>query len=86
MLNEEGKPFLDGDGESHRYKASTISPGHNRSLRISLAANVALLAVCVLLSGTVFLLERTRIADSNQPKLAEPYCTVFPTESVSPCC
>ena len=88
MLDEEGKPFLDGIGESHRYKeASTASPEHNRPMRISLVANVVLLAVCVLLSGTVFFLsERTRILDTSQPKLAEPYCTACIPESLGPCC
>lgn len=82
MLNEEKRPFLDEDGEGQRSTART-SPQSNRSLIISLVANIFLLAACLLLSGTVFFLsENAQEAKGGRLEIPEPYCMRIPNTFV----
>ncbi|KAL2185711.1 hypothetical protein L209DRAFT_756950 [Thermothelomyces heterothallicus CBS 203.75] len=74
MQNEEKRPFLDEDGQGQKATDCTISLKSNRSLTISLAANVLLLAACLLLNATVFFpSERAQGTKNGRTEVAEPY-------------
>jgi hypothetical protein len=87
MPYEEKEPFLNEDDVGRSLRQSAGSAKRNYALNISLAANVLLFAVCLLLSGTVFFLSgkvQGQGPSNGQPELADPYCAETPIASQCP--
>jgi len=78
--SQEKRPFLDSDGDDEKAASRAEQyyleqPKRSRTILALAAANMVLLAACVVLSFSVLFLASSSGSDKGNVELSDPYCT-----------